>query len=163
MNALHKINKEVPPPREDYLSPLAEQRHESRTKGHRPNSAKDLFDRRPLHVPAEHELVRHEFHQAGVDQDTGRDGVEDAVDDQRRLRAGRKRLPHAEADGDGDGRGDRVACREPVGSPALGLGPFDRCQSRAEGEAFEGLVEDEHDVEGGEFFSGDGESETDED
>ena len=55
----------------DSSSPLPKQRHKSRTKGHRPNSAQNLFDRRPLHVPAEHELMRHELHQTGIDQNTG--------------------------------------------------------------------------------------------
>jgi hypothetical protein len=162
MNARRKINKNCHH-LGDLSSPLSKQRHNSRTKGHCANSAKNLFDRRPLHVPAEHELVRHELHKTSIDQNTSRDRIENAVDNQRRLGSRRERLPHAKADSNGDGRGDRVAGRQPVGSPALGLGPFDRCQSRAEREAFEGLVEDEHDVEGGEFFAGDGEGEADED
>lgn len=107
--------------------------------------------------------MRHELHQPSVNQDTGRDRIENAIDNQRRLRPRRERLPHAQTDGDGDGRRDGVACREPVGRPALGFRPFDGGEARAQGEAFEGLVEDEDDVEGGEFGASDGEGQADED
>lgn len=106
-------------------SPLAQKRHQPRARGHRAHGAQHLPDGRALHVAAEHELVGHELDEARVDQDAGGDGVEDAVDDQRRLAAGRERLPDAEPDGDGDGGREGVAGAEEVGRPALGLGPVD--------------------------------------
>lgn len=68
-------------------SPFAQQGHQTSARCHCGKSAKDFFQRGVLHVAAEHELVRHQFHQTGVDEDAGRDGVEDAVDDECRLRA----------------------------------------------------------------------------
>jgi len=107
--------------------------------------------------------VRHQLHQSSVNQNTSRDGVENTIDDQRRLRTRRKRLPHPESDRDGDRGGDCVAGSEVVGRVTLAFRPFDRGEAGAQGQAFEGLVEDEHDVEGGEFGACYGEGEADED
>ena len=107
--------------------------------------------------------MRHELNQARVDQNARGNRVEHAVDQQRSAALGGEALPDTQADGDGDRRGDAVSEREEVGRPALGRWPWDFCEAGAETETFEGLVEDEHDVEGDELLAGDGERQADED
>jgi hypothetical protein len=164
MNAQSEQNKTTTPPsKATNSSPFTQQRHKPSASRHRRKSAKHLFQRRILHVPAEHELVRHQLHQASINQNTSRDGIENTINDQRRLRTRRKRLPHAESDGDGDWRGNRISGAEVVGRVSFAFRPFDRGEAGAQGQAFEGLVEDEHDVEGGELGACYGEGEADED
>lgn len=107
--------------------------------------------------------MRHEFHQAGVDQDAGTDGIEHAVDDQPPLGPRIVCPAHAEPDRDGDGGRDPVDEREDVRRPSLRLGPGRDGQARTETQAFKGLVEDEHDVQGAELGAGDGQGQADED
>ena len=52
---------------------------------------------RPPHHTAEHELVRHQLHQARIDQDAGADAIEHALHNQRRLRSRRICLPESQA------------------------------------------------------------------
>ena len=107
--------------------------------------------------------MRHQLHQAGVDEDAGGDAIEDAIDDERRLAAGGIGVAHAEPDGQGEGGAEGVGQAQPVGRVPLARGPGGGGESGAEAEALEGLVEDEHDVEGGELGAGDGEGEADKD
>jgi hypothetical protein len=53
--------------------------------------------------------MRHELHKPSVNQNPRRNRVENAIDNQRRLRPGCKRLPHAQPNGYRYGRRDRVA------------------------------------------------------
>lgn len=107
--------------------------------------------------------MRHELHQARVDEDAGRDGVENAAGDESALALRGVRLTDAEADSNGNGGREAVADGESVRSPALGYGPGDGGQTGAETEAFKGLVEDEDDVEGDELVARDGKRQADED
>lgn len=107
--------------------------------------------------------MRHEFHQARVDEDARADGIEDAIHDHHRRAARRQRHLHAETDGDGDGRGEAICDPQRPGKPFLLLWPVGRCQAGSETEAFEGLVECEDDVEDVEVGAGDCKRETDED
>ena len=107
--------------------------------------------------------MRHQLDQARIDQNARADAIEHAIHHQRRLAAGRVTIAHGQADGDGDRRRDAVPERQEIGRPALGGGPGRDGEAGAETEAFEGLVEDEDDVEDCEFGAGDGEGQADED
>lgn len=143
--------------------PLPQQRHQPRPQTHQPERGHHNPNVRPAHRRREHELVRHQFHQTGIDQNPRADAVEHPVYNQRRLTARRPRLPDAQADGDRYGGGEGVSEAEDIWRPALALGPWRDGQSRPEPEPFEGLVEDEDDVEGFELVAGDGEGEADKD
>ena len=133
------------------------------TQAHHPKRRQhDPQPRLPHHL-AEHELVRHQLDQACVDQDAGGDGVEHSVDDQRCLASGRVRVPHPETDGQRDGRAEGIREPHPIWGVASALRPRCGRQARSQSQAFEGLVEDEDDIQGCEFGAGDGESEADED
>ena len=144
-------------------SPFAQQSHQAGPKTHDAKSGEHDLQAGPAHDAAEHELVGHQLDETGVDEDAGGDAVEDAVDHERGLRAGRVRLPDAEPDGDGERCAEGVADAEDVRRAAVMLRPGGGGEAGAEPEALEGLVEDEDDVEGGEFVAGDGEREADED
>lgn len=101
--------------------------------------------------------------EAGVDQDAGADGVEDAVHDERRGASGLEALADAETRRDGDGRRYRVHDGEQVGHVPLGAGPGGGGEPGAQTETLEGLVEDQHDVEDAELVARDGQREADED
>jgi hypothetical protein len=116
-----------------------------------------------VHLLVEHKLVGHELHQTRVDEDAGGDGVKDTVDDERLVGARLERLVDAKAGGNGDGSGEAVDDTQDPRHPTLRLWPLGGGQTGAEAEALEGLVEDEYDVEDFELFSGDCESEADED
>lgn len=105
----------------------------------------------------------HQFDETGVNEDTGRDGIENTVDNEGGLRSRGVGFPDTQTDGDGDGSAETVRQTEDVGSPTAILGPRRDGQSRSKTETFEGLMENEDDEEGVEFRAGHSQSETDED
>ena len=107
--------------------------------------------------------MRHQLHQTSINQDPGTDAIKHPIDDQRRLAPRRIRHPQAQSYGNSDGRRKSVSDRKDIRRPEPILRPGSHCQSRAETEAFEGLMEDEDDVEGLEFLACDGEGEAYED
>ena len=107
--------------------------------------------------------MRHQLHQPRIDQDPRTNTVKHPIDQQRGLTPGGIRLPHTQAYGDGNRRRESVRQREEVWGPAFGIRPGGGCEAGSETEAFEGLVEDEDDVESDELGAGDGEGEADED
>ncbi len=118
---------------------------------------------RPPHHTTEHKLVRHELHQARVDQDARADTVKHPFHDQSRLRTRRERLPDSQAHGHRHRRRQSVPQCEQVRGPSFRFRPGRHGQSGPETEAFEGLVEHQDDVEGVELLTGDREGEADED
>ena len=111
--------------------------------------------------------MRHQLDQPGINQDPRADSVKHAIDHQPRLAAGRIHPANAQPDGNGHGSRERVPHRHIVGGITRAggrrAGEGGDGQAGPETEAFEGLVEGQHDVEGGEFGAGDGEGQADED
>ena len=88
--------------------PLPKQSHKPSPRTHKHKSTEQHLQRRLLHRRTKHKLMRHKLDQPRIQQNSRRDGVKDAVGDERGLAAGRVRGAHAETDGDGDGRGEGV-------------------------------------------------------
>ncbi|KAK2610508.1 hypothetical protein N8I77_003933 [Diaporthe amygdali] len=104
--------------------PLAEQGHQSSAKTHASESRKGHADTALAHLGVEHKLVGHELHQSGIDQDTGRDGVEDAIDSHCHQATRLEGLPNANADSNGD-RGRKSICgAKDIGHPLLAFWPM---------------------------------------
>ena len=119
------------------LGPLAQQRHQpygisppvsipaaaphrqetlTCSQAHDAKSGQHHLDLGPPHAFIEHELVRHELDEPGVQQDPRRDAVEDPVDDQARPAA--EPCPGPEPCGDGHWRRQAIPQRQDVRSPA---------------------------------------------
>ena len=107
--------------------------------------------------------MRHKLHQARVYQYTRADTIKHALDHKSRLRTRRIRLPDPQAHRHRHRRRQPVPQGEQVRGPAFGFRPGRGRQSGPETQAFEGLVEDQDDVEGVEFLPCDREGEADED
>lgn len=107
--------------------------------------------------------MRHQLHQAGVDEDTRGNGVEDTVNEQHRATIRNKALAHAKTDSDGQGCGDTVERTQHPGKPL----PLDRprrsSQPRPETEPLKRLMEHEDNIQDHEFLPRNSERETDED
>lgn len=105
----------------------------------------------------------HQLDQTRIDQDACGDGIKDAIDNQGGLGFGRVGVPDAETDGDGDGCAEAIGQSKDIWSPPSVLGPGGDGEPRAKTKTFKGLVEDENDKEGVEFFAGDSQGQANED
>lgn len=105
----------------------------------------------------------HQLDQSGVYQDPCRDGVEDAVHDQRGLAVWIERRADAQTDCDCDWCRQSVSQGHQIWREALRFWPFHATQTGSKGESFERLMEYENDVECREFLSRYGERQTNED
>lgn len=86
------------------LCPLAQDRHQKCSEDHAAYGREHQSYWCFLHVATEHELVSHQFHKTGVDENAGRDRVEDTVDDEEGLAVRVERSTDAETNSNGNGR-----------------------------------------------------------
>lgn len=84
-------------------------------------------------------------------QDTRTDTVQDPDRQQRCFPIRRKVFVHADADGDPDRGDERERHAHDPGCPSTC--EIEKSDSRAKGETFEELVEDDHDEKGGPSFA----------
>ncbi len=89
----------------------------------------------------------HQLDQPSIDQDSRRYRIKHTVHDQRRRAVGRVRVSHPESDGQSYRGGERIRRAEDIRSPALGFGPWRRCEPRSKPETLERLMEDQDDIE----------------
>lgn len=143
--------------------PFPQQSHQPCAQTHHPKRTHHHPQPRPPHHATEHKLVRHQLHQARIDQDARTDRIKHPLHDQTPLATRRVTPPHGQAHRDRNRRRQAVPQREQIRRPAFRPRPGRGGETGAETEAFERLVEDEDDVEGVEAGAGDGEGEADED
>ena len=108
--------------------------------------------------------MRHKLDKTRINENPRTNTIENPIYNKTRLRARDIRLSDPQADSDSNRGAERVAHAQDVRGPVVARdGPGGGGEAGAETEAFEGLVEDEDDVEGWEFGAGDGEGQADED
>ena len=97
------------------------------TQTHHAKCSHDNPQPRLPHHTTKHELVRHQLHQARIDQDASADTIEHTLHDQRRLRPRRIGLPETQAHCHGYWRREAVSQAEKIWGPASRLWPR-RCR-----------------------------------
>lgn len=145
-----------------FLCPFTKQRHQSSTAAHDEVCSQDAASAGSAELFAVQELVAHELDETHVEEDACRDGVKNAVGDERAVRAGRIRGAHSEANGDRNRGGEAERQAQGPGHPSLVLGPRSGSNTGAESETFKHLVKDKDNVERLDVF-GDSKSQANED
>ena len=134
-------------------SPLAQQ-------SHHPRAEEDAHDHEDeslgltRQVRVEEEVARQQLDQPRVDQDSGRDGVQHAGDHVRCEAAGVVGSAHTQTDSNGDGRGQAVAGAQGPRQPGVAAWEGDGGHARADSQALERLMEDEHGEQDRELATG---------
>lgn len=133
------------------LSPFGQDGHDSNTKCNTRKGEQKNLKRRTAHVWVEHELVGEELNEAGVQQDTGADSVENTVDEL--LGVGIVGFG-TNTGSDTNGGGQGIDASEDEGHPSLVFRPGSNGQTRPQTQALEHLVEHQDDQEDDKVVSG---------
>lgn len=119
------------------LRPSPEEGHDARAPEHGDARVCELLVARVVHLLVEQELVREEFDEPRVDEDTRGERVHDARDDRRFRRVRVVGRADAEPGGNPDWRGDAVEQRADDGDVVVACGQPEEGETGSETESLE--------------------------